>query len=131
MYYYRPHKWYLWQIDFGGKQTLACRTSPHRAPIILRIFNFPRVVSNRCTHALRITGAGAPVFDLTRDPREQIPLIETALLSGASFQDMVKRHMMGIHKYPHAKGGRGKPYEGISNLRPESKETVRAFESWH
>lgn len=78
-----------------------------------------------------VPGAGAPVFDLTRDPRERIPLIEAALWSGASFQDMVKRHMMGIHKYPHAKGGKGKPYEGISNLRPESKETVRAFESWH
>jgi arylsulfatase len=77
-----------------------------------------------------VPGAGAPVFDLTRDPRERIPLIEAALWSGASFQDMVKRHMMGIHKYPHAKGGKGKPYEGISNLRPESKETVRVFESW-
>ncbi len=78
-----------------------------------------------------VPGAGAPVFDLTRDPREQIPLIEAALWSGASFQDMVKRHMMGIHKYPHAKGGKGKPYEGISNLRPESKEAVRAFQAWH
>jgi arylsulfatase A-like enzyme len=78
-----------------------------------------------------VPGAGAPVFDLTRDPREMIPLIEAALWSGASFQDMVKRHMMGIHKYPHAKGGKGKPYEGISNLRPESKETVATFESWH
>jgi arylsulfatase A-like enzyme len=78
-----------------------------------------------------LPGAAAPVFDLTRDPREQIPLIEAALWSGASFQDMVKRHMMGIHKYPHAKGGKGKPYEGISNLRPESKEAVKAFQSWH
>lgn len=42
---------------------------------------------------------------------------------------MVKRHMMGIHKYPHAEGGKGTPYEGISNLRPESKETVKAFQS--
>ena len=75
-------------------------------------------------------GAGAPVFDLTRDPREMIPLIETALWSGASFQDMVKRHMMGIKKYPHAEGGQGKPYEGISNLRPESKDAVATFQSW-
>jgi hypothetical protein len=78
-----------------------------------------------------VPGAGAPVFDLTRDPREMIPMIEAALWSGASFQDMVKRHMMGIQQYPHAKGGKGKPYEGISNLRPESKEAVRVFESWH
>jgi arylsulfatase A-like enzyme len=78
-----------------------------------------------------VPGAAAPVFDLTRDPREMIPLIEAALWSGASFQDMVKRHMMGIQKYPHAKGGTGKPYEGISNLRPESKDTVATFQSWH
>jgi arylsulfatase A-like enzyme len=78
-----------------------------------------------------VPGAGAPVFDLTRDPREKIPLIETALWSGASFQDMVKRHMVGIKKYPHAEGGQGAPYGGISNLRPESKEAVRVFQSWH
>lgn len=78
-----------------------------------------------------LPGAAAPVFDLTRDPREMTPLIEAALWSGASFQDMVKRHMMGIKKYLHAKGGKGKPYEGISNLRPESKEAVKVFQSWH
>ena len=77
-----------------------------------------------------IPGAAAPVFDLTRDPREMTPLIEAALWSGAIFQDMVKRHMTGIKKYPHAEGGKGKPYEGISNLRPESKKTVETFMSW-
>ena len=78
-----------------------------------------------------LPGAAAPVYDLTRDMRERTPLIEAALWSGASFQDMVKRHMMSIHKYPHAKGGQGVPYKGISNLRPESKETVKTFMSWH
>lgn len=78
-----------------------------------------------------LPGAGAPVFDLNRDPREMNSLIETALWSGASFQDMVKRHMVGIKKYPHAEGGTGKPYEGISNLRPESKDAVKTFQSWH
>ena len=77
-----------------------------------------------------VPGAAAPVFDLTRDPRELTPLIEAALWSGASFQDMVKRHMIGIKKYPHAVGGTGVPYGGISNLRPESKDAVQAFESW-
>jgi arylsulfatase len=59
-----------------------------------------------------------------------MPLIESALWSAASFQDMVKRHMIGIKKYPHAKGGSGRPYTGISNLRPESKEAVETFMSW-
>lgn len=78
-----------------------------------------------------VPGAGAPVYDLTRDPREENPLIEIALWSGASFQDMLKRHLMTMEKYPNAKLGKGRPYEGIENLRPETIETVETFMSWH
>lgn len=77
-----------------------------------------------------LPGAGAPVFNLFRDPREEKSFVGMPLWSGASFQDMVKRHMMTIAKYPHAKLGKGIPYEGIENLRPESKETVKTFMSW-
>ena len=77
-----------------------------------------------------VPGAAAPVFNVYRDPREENAHIGQALWSGASFQDMAKRHMMTIAKYPHAKLGKGKPYEGIENLRPESKETVETFMSW-
>ena len=48
----------------------------------------------------------------------------------SSFQDMAKRHMMTAAKYPHFKLGKGRPYEGIENLRPESKEVVETFMSW-
>lgn len=75
--------------------------------------------------------AAAAVYNVYRDPREEHPLIGYALWSGASYQDMIKRHMMTIRKYPHAAQGVGAPYEGISNLRPESKETVEIFNSWH
>ncbi len=78
-----------------------------------------------------VPGAAAPVYNVLRDPREQHAHVGSALWSGASFQDMIKRHMMTIKKYPHYKQGTGMPYEGISNLRPESKETVRVFQSWH
>jgi arylsulfatase len=77
-----------------------------------------------------VPGATAPAYNLYRDPREEHPLIGIALWSGASFQDMAMRHMMTIAKYPHAKLGKGRPYEGIENLRPESKETVDIFMSW-
>ena len=77
-----------------------------------------------------VPGAAAPVFNLFRDPREENAHIGMALWSGASFQDMAKRHQMTIAKYPHAKLGKGKPYEGIENLRPESKKTVELFDSW-
>jgi arylsulfatase len=78
-----------------------------------------------------VPGAAAPVFNLYRDPREQYPHVGAALWSGASFQDMIKRHQMTIGRYPHAKLGKGLPYGGIENLRPESREIVETFKSWH
>jgi arylsulfatase len=77
-----------------------------------------------------VPGAAAPVFNVLRDPREDYPQIGTALWSGASFQDMVKRHKMMIAKYPHAPLGKGAPYGGIENLRPESRKAVEVFSSW-
>jgi len=77
-----------------------------------------------------VPGATAPVYNLYRDPREEHPMVGIALWSGASFQDMAKRHMMTIAKYPHFKLGKGRPYDGIENLRPESKEIVETFMSW-
>ncbi|KAA1189541.1 sulfatase-like hydrolase/transferase [Pseudohalioglobus sediminis] len=75
--------------------------------------------------------AAAGVYNVYRDPREEHPLIGHSLWSGASFQDMAKRHMMTIKKYPHNKLGKDRPYTGIENLRPESVETVERFMSWH
>jgi arylsulfatase len=80
-----------------------------------------------------VPGAGAAVYNLLRDPREESPvaaLVATSLWSGASFQDMVKRHMTMVAKYPHAPLGKGTPYGGIENLRPESKKAVEVFMSW-
>lgn len=73
----------------------------------------------------------AESFNLYRDPREENPQIGISLWSGASFQDMIKRHMMTIQAYPHGKIAHDDPYSGISNLRPETKETVEIFMSWH
>jgi arylsulfatase len=35
-----------------------------------------------------------------------------------------------VAKYPHAPLGKGTPYGGIENLRPESKKAVEVFMSW-
>jgi arylsulfatase len=97
-------------------------------------FNLASVVKQKFKMHLPppgIPGAAAPVYDLMRDPREERPLISAALWSGASFQDMVKRHMISIKKSPHRPIGKDRPYGGIENLRPESVETVKNFESWH
>jgi len=80
-----------------------------------------------------VPGAGAAVYNLLRDPREEspiMPLVAQSLWSGASFQDMVKRHMMMIFKYPHAPLAKGVPYGGIENLRQESRKAVEVFSSW-
>ena len=78
-----------------------------------------------------VPAAAAGVYNLYRDPREEKPQMGQSLWSAASFQDMVKRHMMTNMKYPHANLGKGVPYTGIENLRPESKEIVETFMSWH
>ncbi len=78
-----------------------------------------------------VPGAAAPVYDLMRDPREENSLITAALWSGASFQDMVKRHKITMMKYPNLPIGTDKPYGGIDNLRPETIETAENFASWH
>jgi arylsulfatase A-like enzyme len=75
-------------------------------------------------------GAAANVYNLLRDPREENPLVGYSLWSGASFQDMVKRHMLTIAKHPHLPLGKGVPYEGIENLRPESEQARKIFASW-
>jgi arylsulfatase A-like enzyme len=77
-----------------------------------------------------VPGAAAPAFNLYRDPREEHPQVGIALWSGASFQDMAKRHLLTVAKYPHFKLGKGRPYTGIENLRPESKQIVETFMSW-
>lgn len=77
-----------------------------------------------------VPGAAAPVFNLLHDPREERALVGTSLWSGASFQDMVKRHEMMIKKYPHLPLGKDAPYGGIENLRPESELARDVFMSW-
>ncbi len=75
-------------------------------------------------------GAAAPVFNIYRDPREENALVGYSLWSGASFQDMVKRHQKMMAKYPNSEIGKDVPYGGIENLRPESELARDVFMSW-
>ncbi|WP_193142866.1 sulfatase-like hydrolase/transferase [Meridianimarinicoccus sp. MJW13] len=77
-----------------------------------------------------LPGAAAPVFNVLRDPREESSQIGIALWSGASFQDMLKRHALTIKKHPHLPLGTDVPYSGIENLRPESELARQVFSSW-
>jgi arylsulfatase len=72
---------------------------------------------------------GAGLFDLYRDPREERPIdsIKIGPWAGGQFASMAKRHMALRKKYPDRPATHAKPYEGIENLRPESKKLVEVF----
>jgi arylsulfatase len=70
----------------------------------------------------------ADFYDLFRDPRESYPVsTEIGAWGGAKFVRMIQRHMKRKAKYPSEGPAIGMPYEGIENLRPESKAAVREF----
>jgi arylsulfatase len=71
---------------------------------------------------------GAKFYDLFRDTREEWPVAtEVGAWGGAEFVRVIQRHKMRMQKYPSEPAARGIPYEGISNLRPETKAAVEAF----
>jgi arylsulfatase len=49
---------------------------------------------------------------------------------GGNFVGMLKRHMGMKQKYPDREPGRGLPYGGIENLRPETKALVQSMAAW-
>jgi arylsulfatase len=52
---------------------------------------------------------------------------EIGAWGGQEFVRVIQRHMMRKQKYPDEKPAYGLPYDGIENLRPESKAAVEAF----
>ncbi|MHC4131911.1 MAG: sulfatase-like hydrolase/transferase [Planctomycetota bacterium] len=70
----------------------------------------------------------AKFYDLYRDTREEWPVsTEIGAWGGAKFVRMVQRHLKRKQLYPDEGPGIGMPYEGIENLRPESKAAVQEF----
>lgn len=70
----------------------------------------------------------ADFYDLYRDTREEKPVsTEIGAWGGAKFVRMIQRHMKRKVMYPDEGPGLGMPYDGIENLRPESKAAVQEF----
>lgn len=84
-------------------------------------------------YKLNVPGAGenpigAKFYDLFRDTREEWPVAtEVGAWGGAEFVRVIMRHKQRMAKYPSEGPATGVPYEGIENLRPESKAAVEAF----
>ena len=71
---------------------------------------------------------GAKFYDLFRDTREEYPVsTEVGAWGGAEFVRIIQRHMIRKQKYPDEGPALGRPYDGIENLRPETKAAVEAF----
>ncbi len=67
-------------------------------------------------------------YDLFRDTREEWPVsTEVGAWGGAEFVRIIQRHKQRKKKYPDEGPALGVPYDGIENLRPESKAAVEAF----
>ena len=70
----------------------------------------------------------ADFYDLFRDPQERYPVsTEIGAWGGAKFVRMINRHLKRKVAYPDEGPATGMPYEGIENLRPESKAAVQEF----
>jgi len=85
-------------------------------------------------YKLAIPGGGienailAKFYDLHRDTREEWPVsTEIGAWGGAKFVRMLQRHMKRKAMYPDEGPAIGMPYDGIENLRPESKKAVQEF----
>jgi arylsulfatase len=75
--------------------------------------------------------AGTPeaYYDLYMDPREENPQLVPLIHTQGQFNQMVARHQLFKQKYPDVSNGKGIPYTGLSNARPETKaiaDRVRA-----
>jgi len=71
---------------------------------------------------------GASFYDLFRDTREEGKVsTEIGAWGGAEFVRVIQRHMQRKAKYPDEGPATGVPYDGVENLRPESKAAVEAF----
>jgi arylsulfatase A-like enzyme len=84
-------------------------------------------------YKLNVPGPGenpilAKFYDLFRDTREEYPVsTEVGAWGGQEFVRIIQRHIMRKQKYPDVGPARGRPYDGIENLRPETKAAVEAF----
>jgi len=67
-------------------------------------------------------------YDLFRDTREEWPVsTEVGAWGGAEFVRIIQRHVKMKQKYPDEGPALGVPYDGVENLRPETKAAVDAF----
>ncbi len=70
----------------------------------------------------------AKFYDLFRDTREDYPVsTEIGAWGGAEFVRVIGRHIKRKEKHLDESPARGRPHDGIENLRPETRKAVEAL----
>ena len=67
------------------------------------------------------SGTPEAYYDLYMDPREENPQLVPLIHTQGQFNQMRARHELFKKKYPDVANGKGIPYTGLSNARPETK----------
>ena len=74
------------------------------------------------------SGILADFYDIFRDTHEKYPVsTEVGAWGGQEFVRILGRHLARKEMYPDTDPARGRPYEGVENLRPETEAAVEAF----
>ena len=70
-----------------------------------------------------VAASGMPeaYYDLYMDPREEQPQLVPLIHTQGQVKAMRARHELFKKKYPDVENGKGVPYTGLSNARPETK----------
>ncbi|WP_412555287.1 sulfatase-like hydrolase/transferase [Shimia sp. MIT1388] len=70
----------------------------------------------------------AKFYNLYRDTREEYPVsTEVGAWGGQEFVRILSRHQARKELFPDTPPAFGLPYEGVENMRPETKQAVDAF----
>ena len=111
---------------------LEGETKGRRDHLIVYSISTPKAII-KDQFKLHLPGPGespivADFYDVYRDTHERYPVsTEVGAWGGQEFVRILGRHMKRKERYPDTPPAYGRPYEGIENLRPESKAAVEAF----
>jgi len=121
-------------IDQSASILFRDETKGRRDSVIVYSNKTPRaVIKDKLKLELPAKGEnpiGASFYDLFRDTHEKYPVsTEVGAWGGQEFVRILGRHMARKEKYPDGPPAFGMPYEGIENLRPESKAAVEMWQT--
>ena len=118
-------------VDQSAALLISDKKGRRDSIIVYSIASPKAIIKDQLKLELPPAGASpilAQFFNVYRDTHEKYPVsTEVGAWGGQEFVRILGRHMARKEKYPDGPPAFGTPYEGIENLRPESKAAVDAF----